>query len=953
MADRSNFFIMHLFHEMKQRFPAIPDRVVSECIRQNFNDKKICEAILTVKNRNFSRRQFPSAQAANMLPAAVNDESTAVGANDTSTTESETESSRCEDDACATSETEETEFSDSREPPDPSVIGVNAAMPPASSRAVPGTVASDIPDVTDNLCRDPIKISDVRDVPTSFGPPLSLEGCGRGFGGGCCCRHGEELELLRQYGDSSDIVSMVEGVMPLRGGDSDFLSRNDVAFDVLGGGDVAKFGQGAPRKLSAANIPPHTSASLPGVRLPGVVPPPSSQVPNIEDLTSHASLINLSSPPPSVPFVDPGFNYPSHIPENRPPKGAGGSSYVPSADHLPHGVPLSPPFKPRLHDQNIGQYEDSFLEEPSMTSHDVEDFSFNVNCRLKTSGVGSHFLDEEDERRMELGSKGKTSASSTVKLTTTSPTAPPLSRKHVSPQGLQPTPVFAGHRQFRSTKESPTSPGRPVSPSNYANATASPSASQLIETPVSYTSVNLTVRQPSSDPLPPIDIRSSVGDSSVYTSSCFPQQSFQSELQIRIGGSAGISGGSGYAPMSPSWKSQQTSPKSQTACQSPPVSQRRPHDHSPSRLAPESRGAGFRQNSPQTSRRENVERPRSLYGPSSLKTQAQVSGSLPDVSKARSFTGDHEKVAGPGARNTAVHYQPDVRSRPPASVPSSPATGLPPPGPLPTSNSPKERPRHPANASSSFEGHSQATCSDVSRCKALLVHQMERKNLLERELNCEREKLKSMQEQTKSMERDLRIKQMQQRCHASLPIIQKVHALRQEIKYLQEECKKRAQAVDLNSDIQVPLGETDEEFYKNIYTGQRGWVLVPRPDSQSHEPQLTATFHQESREQWRRHRENPAPPGMEHPGGVEGVHVRADPVGGTRMGPSTSSEGPNWMCSSCTFHNHPALDKCEQCEMPRIMLEGSQTQDIHIHVTHHNFPIRSDLRYSSLPADYS
>lgn len=28
-------------------------------------------------------------------------------------------------------------------------------------------------------------------------------------------------------------------------------------------------------------------------------------------------------------------------------------------------------------------------------------------------------------------------------------------------------------------------------------------------------------------------------------------------------------------------------------------------------------------------------------------------------------------------------------------------------------------------------------------------------------------------------------------------------------------------------------------------------------------------------------------------------------------------EGAQWDCESCTFLNHPALNRCEQCEMPR------------------------------------
>lgn len=31
-----------------------------------------------------------------------------------------------------------------------------------------------------------------------------------------------------------------------------------------------------------------------------------------------------------------------------------------------------------------------------------------------------------------------------------------------------------------------------------------------------------------------------------------------------------------------------------------------------------------------------------------------------------------------------------------------------------------------------------------------------------------------------------------------------------------------------------------------------------------------------------------------------------------------NAEGPPWTCNMCTFRNHPLLNKCEQCEMPRI-----------------------------------
>jgi len=38
----------------------------------------------------------------------------------------------------------------------------------------------------------------------------------------------------------------------------------------------------------------------------------------------------------------------------------------------------------------------------------------------------------------------------------------------------------------------------------------------------------------------------------------------------------------------------------------------------------------------------------------------------------------------------------------------------------------------------------------------------------------------------------------------------------------------------------------------------------------------------------------------------------------TNSSVTSSSEGGSWSCDSCTFHNHPSLDECEMCYMPRI-----------------------------------
>ncbi|XP_050297796.1 TGF-beta-activated kinase 1 and MAP3K7-binding protein 2 isoform X2 [Anthonomus grandis grandis] len=112
--------------------------------------------------------------------------------------------------------------------------------------------------------------------------------------------------------------------------------------------------------------------------------------------------------------------------------------------------------------------------------------------------------------------------------------------------------------------------------------------------------------------------------------------------------------------------------------------------------------------------------------------------------------------------------------------------------------------------------------------------------------------------------------------------------LRMEIKHLNSQCK---------------LLEGPGEFYNNIYTGPPLWP--------EHRP----------------HRVAPAPPpaashqlpSMMRRSGIpeRGVPFRRP-----------------WNCSKCTFLNHPALDKCEQCEMPQIFhVSASPGDNIHIHVT--------------------
>lgn len=79
----------------------------------------------------------------------------------------------------------------------------------------------------------------------------------------------------------------------------------------------------------------------------------------------------------------------------------------------------------------------------------------------------------------------------------------------------------------------------------------------------------------------------------------------------------------------------------------------------------------------------------------------------------------------------------------------------------------------------------------------------------------------------------------------------------------------------------MPLGETNEEFYQDIYTGQ------PLPPSSNPPPLPTY------------------PPAWQPELGENSV------------------DGPSWVCNLCTFNNHPLMNKCEQCDMPRLFDRGN------------------------------
>ncbi|KAG9349620.1 hypothetical protein JZ751_028068 [Albula glossodonta] len=166
---------------------------------------------------------------------------------------------------------------------------------------------------------------------------------------------------------------------------------------------------------------------------------------------------------------------------------------------------------------------------------------------------------------------------------------------------------------------------------------------------------------------------------------------------------------------------------------------------------------------------------------------------------------------------------------------------------------------------------------DYAYTQALLLHQRARMERLVKELLLERQKLEQLKGEVNDMEYDL----LQRRFHRvnSSSIIPRPDDM----------TRLRSLNRQLQIDIDCTLKETDllqsrgkfdpkamNNFYDNI---QPGPVVPPKP--------------------------------VKKDGGAS-----SKPTG--RPAPRDEDfEGVQWNCDSCTFLNHPALNRCEQCEMPR------------------------------------
>ncbi|XP_065533305.1 TGF-beta-activated kinase 1 and MAP3K7-binding protein 3 isoform X4 [Lathamus discolor] len=215
--------------------------------------------------------------------------------------------------------------------------------------------------------------------------------------------------------------------------------------------------------------------------------------------------------------------------------------------------------------------------------------------------------------------------------------------------------------------------------------------------------------------------------------------------------------------------------------------------------------------------------------------------------------------------------------------------------PSPISNQPSQRNQHPLytattppssspsrgsggeKGSHKYQRSSSSGSDDYAYTQALLLHQRARMERLAKELKLEKDELERLKAEVNGMEHDLMQRRLRRvSCTTAIPTPEEMTRLRSLNRQLQINVDCTLKEVDLLQSRGNFDPKATCNFYDNIEPGP---VVPPKPYKKEH---------QSSSKQTPR------------------THPRDEDF-----------EGAPWNCDSCTFLNHPALNRCEQCEMPR------------------------------------
>lgn len=161
---------------------------------------------------------------------------------------------------------------------------------------------------------------------------------------------------------------------------------------------------------------------------------------------------------------------------------------------------------------------------------------------------------------------------------------------------------------------------------------------------------------------------------------------------------------------------------------------------------------------------------------------------------------------------------------------------------------------------------------------AVKNHQIAQLDLILSELEKEKALCSRLKEDVNEMEQEV---SQRRASKASLFNAEELSKLREENRKLRIECNCLLMEVDMSNSGQIPLGVTDEDFYSNINTGPNGAITSASSKAPT----------------------------------VDREKLLIQSKTKSSFEDDEDDERNRWRCKKCTFANHPALEKCEICEM--------------------------------------
>ncbi|XP_051841010.1 TGF-beta-activated kinase 1 and MAP3K7-binding protein 3 [Antechinus flavipes] len=209
----------------------------------------------------------------------------------------------------------------------------------------------------------------------------------------------------------------------------------------------------------------------------------------------------------------------------------------------------------------------------------------------------------------------------------------------------------------------------------------------------------------------------------------------------------------------------------------------------------------------------------------------------------------------------------------------------------------------------------QRSCSsgsdDYAYTQALLLHQRARMERLAKQLKLEEEELERLKAEVNGMEHDLMQRRLRRvSCNTAIPTPEEMTRLRSMNRQLQINVDCTLKEVDLLQS----RGNFDPKAMNNFYDHiEPGPVVPPKPSKKEISDPCTTE---------RKARRISVTSKVQLDPLDSQVTTADEHPNSSKQTPRTQPqdedfEGAPWNCESCTFLNHPALNRCEQCEMPR------------------------------------